>query len=808
MIINHNMNAMNAHRFMTGNTAAAGKSMEKLSSGLRINRAGDDAAGLAISEKMRGQIRGLDQASRNAQDGISMIQTAEGALNETHSILQRMRELAVQGSNTTNTADDRKEIQKEMNEMVDEIDRIANTTEFNTTKLLDGSLDSTKKTSTTAATATQTIAVSGIDLGGTNGVIDAAHNSVKIVYGGQEIELNGLTSKTYNGTAAGGKIEDFAADLQKLIDSNDTLKGKVTVEGVQINANNATLTFKSDKEVEIQQAQTNSITLSQFGLTGAPASFEQNYKLQGTSMDYDTAGAGAAAFSIQASSTGIVVNYNGQDITLDLTAASYSGTTATTGVGGLAEDVMQAINGNTTLKGHVSAVNENGKLTFYSDKELKISTGVSMSHFDSIGFASGTEAVAVKPEASTDSTTAGGEAITLQIGANQGQTLDVNISKMDSSSIGSSADNTKVDASALHYDYTVKGGGIAANVAITSAANSFKITYGGKDYSIEGLSTRTYDYTSETEMKALVADINSKINAQSDLAGGHIQASYNSKGITFTADKDFEITSADKNAITLSTSFGITSGTSAVEGKYMAQGTAVSSFNEALAANTNAITVKYNGSNTKLAFGNLTTSYAGDFSGFVDKVQSMINADATLKGHVTAELVDDKLTFVSDKEFSLVSMSGGISEADMGFTAGQAATVQEKTGAAAADANATVKGLKVDDVNSGTGGVLTKTGAQSAITIVDTAIKQVSAERAKLGAYQNRLEHTINNLGTASENLTSAESRIRDVDMAKEMMTFSKNNILSQAAQAMLAQANQHLDVQGPQGEGEGGYRC
>ena len=121
------------------NNTAAGKSMEKLSSGLRINRAGDDAAGLAISEKMRGQIRGLTQASRNSADGISMIQTAEGALNETTNILQRMRELAVQASNDTNTTSDREEIQKEINALTEEVDRIANNTEFNTQKLLNGS---------------------------------------------------------------------------------------------------------------------------------------------------------------------------------------------------------------------------------------------------------------------------------------------------------------------------------------------------------------------------------------------------------------------------------------------------------------------------------------------------------------------------------------------------------------------------------------------------------------------------------------------------------------------------------------------
>ncbi|WP_102400954.1 flagellin [Haloimpatiens massiliensis] len=138
MIINHNMNAMNAHRMMTANTVASGKSMEKLSSGLRINRAGDDAAGLAISEKMRAQVRGLDQASRNAQDGISLIQTAEGGLNESHSILQRMRELAVQSSNDTNVAVDRGEIQKEVDQLAQELTRIADTTEFNTQNLLGG----------------------------------------------------------------------------------------------------------------------------------------------------------------------------------------------------------------------------------------------------------------------------------------------------------------------------------------------------------------------------------------------------------------------------------------------------------------------------------------------------------------------------------------------------------------------------------------------------------------------------------------------------------------------------------------------
>lgn len=139
MIINHNIMAMNTQRQLNLNNIAGAKSTEKLSSGYRINRAGDDAAGLAISEKMRGQIRGLNMASKNAQDSVSLIQTAEGALTESHAILQRMRELAVQSTNDTNTDKDRGELQNEVKNLIAELDRIGNTTEFNTKALLNGS---------------------------------------------------------------------------------------------------------------------------------------------------------------------------------------------------------------------------------------------------------------------------------------------------------------------------------------------------------------------------------------------------------------------------------------------------------------------------------------------------------------------------------------------------------------------------------------------------------------------------------------------------------------------------------------------
>lgn len=138
MRINHNIAALNAWKTLRGTDNSMSKSLEKLSSGLRINRAADDAAGLAISEKMRSQVNGLNQSIRNAQDGISLIQTAEGALNESHSILQRMRELAVQASNSTNITSDRSKINEELTALRTELDRIATDTEFNTKKLLDG----------------------------------------------------------------------------------------------------------------------------------------------------------------------------------------------------------------------------------------------------------------------------------------------------------------------------------------------------------------------------------------------------------------------------------------------------------------------------------------------------------------------------------------------------------------------------------------------------------------------------------------------------------------------------------------------
>ena len=216
MIINQNISAVNTYRQLTLNNMGMAKSMEKLSSGLRINRAGDDAAGLSISEKMRGQIRGLNQASTNAQDAISLIQTAEGALNETHAILQRMRELVVQAANDTLITEDRDAVKAELKQLEAEISRIASTTEFNTQKILDGSF--TTKYFQIGANQDQSViltiaTMSAAALGASGGVVVTTGN---ISTSGGGINVGGYTNATNSIVSIDKAIKEVSEQRSKL----------------------------------------------------------------------------------------------------------------------------------------------------------------------------------------------------------------------------------------------------------------------------------------------------------------------------------------------------------------------------------------------------------------------------------------------------------------------------------------------------------------------------------------------------------------------------------------------------------------
>ena len=205
MVINHNISALNTYRQLNANNTAAAKSLQKLSSGLRINSAADDAAGLAISEKMKGQISGLDQASSNAQDGISLIQTAEGGLTETQSIIQRMRELAVQSANDTNTDSDRQQMQKEVDQLTTEINTISSDTQFNTKNLLDGSMGNVFAPTVTTATL-QNVQTTGTNL--TTGVYTLTMTAAGTdTVGGYNSSLNAQVVSGDFGVQAGAHIK-------------------------------------------------------------------------------------------------------------------------------------------------------------------------------------------------------------------------------------------------------------------------------------------------------------------------------------------------------------------------------------------------------------------------------------------------------------------------------------------------------------------------------------------------------------------------------------------------------------------------
>lgn len=496
------------------------------SSHRRINRAADDAAGLSISEKMRSQIRGLDQASNNAQDGISLIQTAEGALNEQHAILQRMRELSVQAAHGTETDDDREAVNNEISQLQEELTRISETTEFNTMKLLDGS---------------QAGSASTTGSGPKFGVVDAT--------------LGGA-----------------------LVTSN--------VAGIKV-ATAALATTKAGQETAIWSADGKTLTL--------------NLSLNKV--------------------------YNQDEIDELIANAKQEDSTAT----GTPADVKVSLkngvfNANAAATaGGVKAVSDDGTMT-------------------------------------------------------AGQFVGANTVSLTANKYGAEFNGT-----VFHIDFTAEEGKeeVETNTAISiSAVNA--VTAG--EYTIH-------------------------------LAAGKEYTDADIEDILKKAGFDFDVKLSGATPDEPNTLFATTSGATAVD----------------------------------IEMG------AGTAGAGLGSTQALW----------------------SQKGYDGVSSGGGIT-LQIGANEGQTMTFNIEDMSAR---SLGVDGNKVD--------LSTQEGAQKATTTIDAAIKKVSQARGRMGAIQNRLEHTIANLDTASENTQTAESRIRDTDMAATMVDYSKNNILSQAGQSMLAQANQ-----------------
>jgi len=445
MIVQHNMTAMNANRQLGISTSALAKSTEKLSSGYRINRAADDAAGLAISEKMRSQIRGLDQASTNASDGISMIQTAEGALNESHSILQRMRELAVQAANGTETDEDRGNIQDEIEQLQEELDRIATDTEFNEMKLLDGSLSAATSGVTSAgpkfglydtglkAFVTSNIGGVAVDVSAS---AEVGGESAIWSDNGKTLTLNLAKNMTYTQS----EIDELVRNAKQ----EDSTAGGTPAE-VEINFNFGALTVP---EAGITHTQTTTAGIKGHvdaaEITGSDGLFVGANKIGFTSNKYG-----------KDTNIGITIEFDaaqGKEVCEVETAAQYEAS------GDL------AANGAATYRLHLQSGKEYSETDIESilaEAGLSIDVTLESEDPDEPGTLFITQNITSQlfqledgdGLGDTDAflgqakygVVSGGKGIVLQVGANQGQTMSFSIDNMDAISLG--VNGSKVDVS-------------------------------------------------------------------------------------------------------------------------------------------------------------------------------------------------------------------------------------------------------------------------------------------------------------------------------------------------------------------------
>ncbi len=732
MVVRTNTMALNAYRQLGMNNSAVAKSLEKLSSGFRINRAGDDAAGLAISEKMKAQITGLETASANAQDGISLIQTAEGNLTEVHSMLNRMVELAAKSANGTYQNEvDREALQAEMDQLLDEIDRISKSANFNGIKLLDGSLDSSTEAADAAA--------------------EAAKN-VEAVY--------------------------------KKESSADEVIGKI-----------------------LPESTTNAIT-------------DVGSK---TILETDFANTGSAGFKVNLNGVSHVVvdGQNTTKITIKVDGKTID----------LAENKMLDADGNVLADG--TKVDSKELAAFFAE-ELKTA-----GFTDNAG-----NKYTVKADGENLVFTA-----TDNLGTKPNRHFDVTITGVAGSPVAATAgtfttgDITVGQGTETNHSATVTlkidGNDVAfktADVAAATTVAQWVTAIGNAEATIDGKTVTLSDYFTVTDDGANALIFTDKVTGKE--GSGNSVSSVAFTGTTTPATIVAGITKEDGvDAYTNGTTGYLNYGTEHV---IMAGKPAV----DQLASTTLTLTADDLQDGTKIRLGDQEYTIAiGEDSKYKD-VEGAVYVEG-LKADDTdfLEKISSKLSEVAadNKTFSVSHQAGtggeiglkqlaeakdstdmstmknlasyiGISQVDVDVTA----KAQEEADKAAADAAAKVgkaltlqigdtaddfnkmkvniadmssAGLKLDELREN--GIMTEENASNAIDKIKTAINTVSTARADMGALQNRLEHTINNLDVAVENLSAANSRIRDTDMAKEMMNYTKMNVLVQSAQAMLAQANQ-----------------
>jgi flagellin len=663
MRINQNISALNAYRNMVMTDNRLNKSLERLSSGLRINRAADDAAGLAISEKMRGQIRGLNQAMRNAQDGISLIQTAEGALNETHSILQRMRELSVQAASDTLTSSDKVEVQKEINQLTQEIDRIANTTEFNTKKLLDGT--------TSALASTDNLKTKVFMRDGLR-VIDQ-FGQKEVGGGNYKLEI----------TADPGVGQVQKTDIMKVKHEG----GVKTIEG-----------------------------------TSGQLEGVMRYAL-----DPDFTPLGSGGITINLSTTGnrtAVANasFASATVTVNLQLSSAGGTIVST-----IQDVYNALMAVTT------------EIDVYAG-----TASVTVAFNELFGFKVGDGSHVVS-----------GSGTSVEYGTTFGVS-DVGWLVGDIASVDSPVED--IDR---FWD--------ASGNFLVQAPQTITLVQGN------GSTTSFTLYDTDT-----IQDIQDKLNVaiHNGLGQNEVQGTSQNDYVQYVT----KVNQEDDGHFTVNGTFVIQSAITGKDGE-------IAFIGDEAVINALSLTTIKESSETQYSV-TVTNAHDGKV------VAENVSISGNMLIGVVHENVDVKFDAMAGLDFAIDGDDGKTFEWSAGDAHETYVHLADRTQVFHIGANrfqdigAAIGDMRAEALGVSNILVTNRLAANDAIDTIDRAIGRVSSERSKMGALQNRLEHTINNLGVSAENLTAAESRVRDLDFAMEMIEFTRNQIMMQAGTSMLAQAN------------------
>ena len=718
MIIQHNISALNAYNKLSGNNKALAANLQKLSSGYKINKAGDDAAGLAVSEKMRAQITSLEVAQKNSLDGISLVQTAEGALTEVHSMLNRMVELANQAANGTYDDSNRQKLQAEMDQLKSEMDRISDATNFNGIKLLDGSMtsESTTSTSTTgikvgevgANFSTQTVVHAkgvdtaktefGIDLGNYRIENAAEGDKIKISIGDDTFEIEvkdtpAATDGTEIATADAGDTSKIVAALQKQLETASGAAGKASFGG-------QSFTIEAGTENEL-------IFKQEADPTTADEVVDADMKI---SIEFTSGGAGGAAGAAPTAT--------------NITTPTATNVTVGAAGGNKAKfDIDFA--GATITAPTDGSVGAKAKITI-GGQEIEIDVNADMDA-DAIAAAVAAKGVTLK------GTDAGGNPIDVVFtGTANGSvvTFETATDATFNANVGNVAD---ADAVIAGVAGTIGGGGTAAGVynTATTVQKQGAVAKPGAWANAEFTATKEM-FSDGSKLKIGNETYVFKTGADSTTKAGD-------------GEKLVDLSKLDPESATFLDD-------------------AAQKLTEAASAN-EVFTVGYKDGKITLQE---TKANAEAFDAGTGGV------DLTSKEKIEAQLGATTVTVTAPKEGAK----------GLRLQIGDTSDSYNQLEVNIADCHVEALGLK--DVN-----ISTQDGAAAAVEKINQAIDYISTVRGNLGATQNRLEHTINNLEATTTNITEAESRIRDTDMAKEMMDYTKNNILVQASQAMLAQANQ-----------------